>query len=218
MTKPSPSAARKWMELGLAEHAAARASFAETKRRMLNTGWYFLCAREAWTGDFGELLALYQGKIGRTTIYRAMEFTAAALAWVVEQNPILAHDPEAQLKAAYHLTLQSPKPLVALLRSMKKENAGGDPKNAFELLPFGLYDEVRYAQKRLGNGPRQVEFDFLSVSSQIELLTHLAEPNYSFKLPEGTSEVQALQQLEQKLDAALGAVRKELETKTTLEV
>ena len=209
MSKLSPqTAAHKWMLQGIEENVKTRDAFERTKAHALTAGFYFLKARESWGGEFQELVDLYAEKIGKTTIYRYMSFTEEALAWVVRANPKLQHDVEAQLKVAFQITLESPKPMVALLRALKKSNASGDPYTDFQMLPFGLYDAVADKTRRIAaaQGGDQLELGFDAVLLTIAQISRLGQPNFHLVLPEGKTEIEALDEFESNLQAALDSV------------
>jgi len=195
------SKAFSWFTAGLKEADLGHAAWKQTRSHIITAGFYFQKARELIPhGEWGQFLNSNADKIRPRTVRLYIELAEAAVAWVQSESPKIAGT-ELQRVAAEEVMLMSPKPLVALLRDLR------------EMRPFGEYDAVRYAASKRGL-PRQVEFDFVSVSSQIEMLTHLTEPNYSLRVPEGTSQSDALRELETKLESALGAVRSQLNTIT----
>lgn len=188
------STAAKWMEQGISESSKCRSAFTQTKIYALNAGYYFMQARAALPGEFEKFCEGYGGKISHTSIYRYITFTEEALQWAAAENASLRDNPAALLKAAHKLILQSPKPFIALMRQLG------------EMRKFGEYDEVKYAQRKLGQ-PQQIELPFAKVFSTVELLTHFGDENFSVVYPEGKDEVEAMTELEAKLEAALARVR-----------
>jgi hypothetical protein len=186
----------KWMERGIVESESCRKSFKATKIHAMNAGHAFAKAREGLDGEFVAYLAKYEHQVSKTTVYRYMEFFEAALAWAADQNPQLKNKPDELLKSAYEVVLQSPKPFIALMRQL------GDMRK------FGEYDSVKYATKKLSAGSNaQIEFAFDDVFSTVDILSHLGDENYQINYPEGKDSVEALTELEAKLDSALTRVR-----------
>lgn len=207
MNLSTQTAAQRWMQKGIAENIQTRNSFEKTKAHALTTGYYFIKAQESCTGDFKDLCANYKTEIGERTIQRAMEMTRLVLEHVVKANPKLKHDVEAQLKAAFQMTLESPKPLIAFLRALKKSNATGNPATDFQIMPFGLYDGVKYRDSKVGT-VGQIEFNFADLATSVEQLTHFGDQNYTFKFPEGVDEAEYISTVELKLEAALSTIRR----------
>lgn len=187
--------ASKWMSQGIAESERFRKSFEQTKIAAMNAGVAFIKARsELPEGEFSEFIRTFEPKTTRTTVYRYIQFTETALAWACEQNPALKDKPAELLKAAYKVVLQSPKPFIALTRQEG------------QMRKFGEYDAVKYATSKLGN-PKQIEFTFSTVFSTVETLAHLGDENYQINFPEGKEPLEALTELETKLEHALERVR-----------
>ena len=172
--------ANKWMQQGIAESNRCRESFEQTKIRALNAGVFFIKARtEVGDGEFSIFVARYEdrGETTRTTVYRYIQFTECALEWAAAQHPELKNKPEALLKAAYKVVLQSPKPFVALMRQLG------------EMRKFGEYDSVKYATRKLNNGS-QLQFKFDELLAPLDHLAHFGEDNYTFIFPDGVDESQ----------------------------
>lgn len=187
--------ASKWMSQGIAESERCRKSFEQTKVSAMNAGVAFIKARsELPEGAFAEFVGTFEPKITRTTVYRYIQFVESALEWTCEQNPALKDKPAELLKAAYKVVLQSPKPFIALMRQLG------------EMRKFGEYDAVKYATRKLGN-PEQIEFTFSTVFSAVDTLAHLGDENYQINYPEGKEPLEALTELETKLEHALERVR-----------
>jgi hypothetical protein len=193
MSKLAKTDADKWMQQALAESAKMRHAWQQTKLAALNAGLFFFNARAAVEGDFNEYLACYEDKISRTSVYRWIQFYESALEWAAQEKPSLKSKPALLLEYARKMVMQSPKPFVALMRQLG------------EMRKFGEYDSVKYAaQKRLSNGSQlQFEFDFSQAASALDLLMHVSEPNFIFKVPEGKTETEAARELQGKLTAAL---------------
>lgn len=218
MSKPTTAIAHRWMEKGIAENVHTRTAFEKTKAHALTTGYYFLKAREHWDGDFKELCLTYKDKIGFRTIQRACEFTSEALAWVVRDNPALQHDVEAQLKEAFKMTLESPKPLVGLLRALKKSNATGNPNTDFQVMPFGLYiakDPAEEKIKKLLGSQR--EFSFVTMLDSLDVLAVPGDDNCQFIFPEGRDEVEVIDEALTKARAIVARLEQIKQTKSVIE-
>lgn len=185
--------AHKWMERGIAESESCRKSFEATKIHAMNAGFAFIKAREALEGEFVAYIGKYEHLVSQTTVYRYITFVECAIEWARAQNPQMKTDEEL-LKAAYKVVLQSPKPFIALMRQLG------------EMRKFGEYDAVKYATRKLGN-PEQIEFTFSTVFSAVDTLSHLGDENYQINYPEGKEPLEALTELEAKLEHALQRVR-----------
>jgi hypothetical protein len=199
--------ATKWMQQGITESHNVRKTFAQTKVHAMNAGVFFIKARKELegTGDFNDFLATFEQNISRPTVYRYIQFTEEALAWVQSQNPS-EKNPEALLKLAYKAVLQSPKPFVALMRQLG------------EMRKFGEYDAVKYATKKLGTGPQQIEFEFDKVFSAVDLLAHIGDESCVVKYPEGKDETEALRELRDKMAASIKRLDMILEHGRVVEV
>ena len=187
-----------WISEALSHTEKAKAAFRNFHLHTLNAGVFFIKAREtAGEGNFGTLLLNYSKQISRRSAYRYMEFAEAALTWAKQERPDLS-DPEL-LNYARSMCLQSPREFIALLRS---ETVNGQHL----LRPFGEYDAVRYQSRKLGQST-PVKFNFSKGLTVLDTLAHLDAPEFVFDLPDGTSQVEALAELEQKLELSLTKVR-----------
>lgn len=174
--------ASKWMQEGITQARRCRDAFEETKIRALNAGVLFAKARqEVGEGEFSIFVARYEDRqeTTRTTVYRYIQFSEGVLEWAKAEHPELVNKPEALLKAAYKVVLQSPKSFVALMRQLG------------EMRKFGEYDAVKYATRKLGNGnTAQIEFKFDELLAPLDHLCHFGEDNYTFIYPAGVDESQ----------------------------
>jgi hypothetical protein len=188
----SISTATKWMQQGITESHNVRKTFAQTKCHAMNAGVFFVKARKELegSGDFNDFLATFEAHISRPTVYRYIQFTEAALAWAQAEHPA-EKNPEALLKLAYKIVLQSPKPFVALMRQLG------------EMRKFGEYDSVKYATKKLNAGTAQIEFAFDDLLAPLDHLAHFGDENYTFKYPEGRDETEVLDEAIAKTRAVL---------------
>lgn len=181
------------MQQGITESRRCRDAFEETKIRALNAGVFFIKARaEVGEGEFNNLILRYEERqeIGRSTVYRYIQFTEGALEWAAAEHPELRNKADALLKAAYKVVLQSPKAFVALMRQLG------------EMRKFGEYDSVKYATRKLGS-PTQIEFHFDKVFGAVDLLSHLGDANYQICFPTDKDETEALKELRDKLRAGV---------------
>jgi hypothetical protein len=208
MNHPATSSnADKWIRNAITESALAKKSFEATKVHALNAGWNFIQARivcERDGSNFTELLAHHEKQISQASAYRYMQFAESALEWAAAEQPSLKGKPAELLKAAYKVVLQSPKPFIALMRQLG------------EMRKFGEYDAVKYATRKLGTG-QQIEFSFDKVSSTLDLLTHLGDPNYVMTFGEGVDEVAAIEQLEVQFETALEKLRAHKQARVPIE-
>ncbi len=204
MSKSIPATtADKFLREGIRETVAVRKSFQALNIAIINAGEFFIQARNACKdGEFSILVDCHKEEIGRTTVYRFIGYVEMGLEWATTDAPKLAHNRDKLLEHLKHMVVQSPKPLVAILRSLETED--GKPL----MRPFGEYDAVKYAKsKLLGNGG-QIEFEFSKVVAAIDVLTHFGDDNYQFIYPEGKDPGEYLDEIETKMEAVLDRVRK----------
>lgn len=187
--------AHKWFAKGVEKSAKFRRDFIELRRTMMDAAFCFIEARECiGHGNWLDFLELHKAEIAPRTVQFWIAMAEQAIEWVKEAQPTLKSLTELH-KAAREIVIQSPKPLVALLRDLR------------EMRKFGEYDAVKYAaQKRLLNNG-QIEFDFAAVLEPLDALCHFGDSKYSFVYPEGKDETEFIGELETKLDAALTRVR-----------
>jgi hypothetical protein len=198
----------KWFDAAVAEATEGIDTWRRSRAHIIRAGFFFLKARECVAhGEWCDFLEDRRAQMSPRTVRRYVELAEAALAWSQQDEFGCKLSGTALIDFAItKMRMESPVPLVALLRQLN------------ELRPFGEYDAVRYAtQKRLANSPRQVEFNFVSVRSQIDELTHLDEPNYSWKFPEGTDEPGALNELKAKLATVIEKIDAKLRARPVIE-
>lgn len=183
---------------GLEKHAAFSRGLKQMRKDAIEAGFFFLQARSGFPhGDWEIFLDGYRDKISRPSVHQYMQLADLSLRWARYKHGDIKH-PDALRDKAIEMVLVSPKPIIALARELG------------HMLKFGGYFEEDYQakkSKRLGNGPRQIEFSFAEVHTHLELLTHLGDDNFAMQYPEGKDEVEALVELETKLEAALARVR-----------
>lgn len=200
MTQPPALAhAQKWYDAGFAETQKAGSLWKQFRARLFDAGYYFGKAREAAKhGDWQLFLDCQERKMKRRTIDFYIALSVAAMEWAKADKPELKGD--ALLDHARDVMMESPKPLVALLRDLR------------ELRPFGEYDAIKYRLKRIGDGSEQMELNFEKVFSTFDALEH----DFIFTLPEGKSEMDALRELKEKCDRVSAKLGAQLDrTKTT---
>lgn len=182
------------MAQGIAESDAGIAAWRKGRGHLMNAGMAFIKAREAvGEGNFGALLETYEQRISRTTVYRHVMLVEEALTWAAQDKPALQASPTALFEHAKAMVMLSPKGMVALLRQLG------------EMRKFGEYDAVKYQQKKLlGNG-EQMELDFGKLASAVEMLSFI--DTALLELPEGKTEDEALEEIEEGLQSAIHKVR-----------
>ncbi len=162
MSKSSlTTTADKFLREGIREAIGARKNFQAMNLHMINAGEFFIQARESCgEGNFSLLLDSYKEEIGRTTVYKFIGYVEWGLELAATDSPKLTGNRAKLLEHLKHMVVQSPKPLVAILRAL--ENGEGQPL----MRPFGEYDAVKYARGKLLGDP-QIEFDFGKAFSAI---------------------------------------------------
>ncbi len=198
MSKPAKSnlsEAARWFLAGVKCGAEFLELWKRARANCVNSGFNFLKARSLCNdGEWLLLLQDYSATIKPRTVQFYMQFAEAALAWAKEQRPDLAGT-KLQEFALKQVMLMSPKPLVALLRELR------------ELRPFGEYDAVKYANKKLADADGQIEFHFADVLKPLDTLLHFGEAGFNFVYPEGADTVEFMTSVERKLETALARVR-----------
>ncbi len=194
-TKPDIAKAQKWFDAGVNETIKFKSAFQAAREHAFRSGFLFLRARECCPqGEWGALLDKNAQRVKPRTVRFWMELAEAGRSWTMEfHKEIPIHKVEEF--TVTQVLIMSPKPLIALLRALKA------------MRPFGEYDEVKYAQRKmLGNG-QQLELDFTKVIAGFDALDHIGEPNFTLNVPQGTTEQQALTELESRLSRALDKIR-----------
>lgn len=186
--------ADKWMVEGINQHTLFQRNLRSAKFNALSAGFLFLSARACYEhGDWQPFVAGYAGKIKLRTVQYYMEFAEQALLWAKRERPDLLK--RADLEAhAKEMVMQSPRPLIALLRELR------------ELPRHGEYDPDEYAiERKVG---KQLEFGRLI--SHLRSLQHLGESNFRLVLPEGVDEQKALAELDATLEDVRAKVRAQM--------
>lgn len=189
-------AARRWCDYAINESAAFRIAWQRTRHHALSAGCFFIRARALCTdGQWLGLLQENAARIKPRTVQFWMQLSSEALQWAAEARPGLK-GAKLEKFAIREVMLMSPKPLVALLRDLR------------ELRPFGEYDAVKYAQRKLGAGAAngQFEFAFTDLIAPLDPFLHLDEPNARIIFPEGADQKQCVADIKAKLHAALAKV------------
>lgn len=201
MTPTKLNAAQKWFDAGLDEANKFISTWRKARAHVANAGFLFMRAREACAeGNWLFLLQTNASKMKPRTVQFYIQLAEAALAWALVTSPGLTG---AKLEeAAREVMMESPKPLVALLRDLK------------ELRPFGEYDAIKYRLKKIGNGSEQMELNFEKVFSTFDALEH----DFVFTLPEGKSEAEALRELKEKCDRVSATLGTRLEGMKTTDI
>jgi len=184
------------MRLGIEQANLARRTFRQLNLHMLNAGVAFIRARDAAT-DFAALVESYKSQISRASVYRYMAYAEAILRQAAEARPDLQDAADKLLDYAREMVIQSPRPLVAVLR------ADG------ALRKFGEYDAVRYQRRKLGL-PRPLIIRWPAVMDHLDALIRIADPSVRITVPDGTSEREGLRVLRDRLQAALEALDQHL--------
>ena len=104
------------MRLGIEQANLARRTFRQLNLHMLNAGVAFIRARDAAT-DFAALVESYKSQISRASVYRYMAYAEAILRQAAEARPDLQDAADKLLDYAREMVIQSPRPLVAVLRA-----------------------------------------------------------------------------------------------------
>jgi hypothetical protein len=186
------------MQLGIEQASLARRAFRQLNLHMLNAGVAFIRARDAAT-DFAALVESYQSQISRASVYRYMAYAEAIIAQAAASKPELK-DTDQLLEYARDMVIQSPRPLVAVLR------ADG------ALRKFGEYDSVRYQRKKLGI-PKPIVLRWATVMDHLDALARIGEDHsVRVAVPDGTDERESLRVLRDRLQAALAALDQHLST------
>ncbi len=224
MAKPtkSPSApasavsAAQWFSQGISAHAdVARFAF-NLKVRAVEVGWYFMQAKLASKhGDFGDLVAASSAQISLRTVQSYMAFCEDVLVSVIATQRKLT-DKEVReleltdkqrsdtklLEAGRDVVVHSTMGLVDLMRQLG------------QFRKLGEYDANRHALEKARKAvglTEQIEFDFTVASAGLRTLSAIADCAQD-KLPPPAQ----LAELEQKLEAALTAVRSRRKAVITL--
>ncbi len=184
---------QNWFNAGVEEAERFKQDWARARARAINSGFLFLKARSLCPPGEWELFTENNSALIKPrTVRFYMQLATAALEWAREQNPKLTGE-KAQAFAIREVMLMSPKPLIALLRDLR------------ELRPFGEYDAIKHAQKKLRTG--QIEFAFTDLLAPLEALSRFGDENCTFTFPEGRDELSVITEVEAKLEAALARVR-----------
>lgn len=202
MSNQKLALAQKLFDAGFKESGRFLSTWKKAKGHVSDAGWYFIKAKEACPdGDWLLLLQTNAEKIAPRTVQFYMQLTDACIGWVKEGKPGIKADKLQD--ACREVMMLSPKPLVALLRQLR------------EMRPFGEYDAIAYrANKQLANQVAQLELDFTKVIASFDALDHLGESNFSFLLPGGVNEEQALTELKTRLEHALVKINANLDDRT----
>ncbi len=192
-TDPAPL-----MQLGIEQASLARRAFRQLNLHMLNAGVAFIRARDAAT-DFAALVESYKSQISRASVYRYMAYAEAILAQATEARPDLAGSTDLIIEYARDMVIQSPRPLVAVLR------ADG------ALRKFGQYDAVRYQRRKLGM-PRPIVIRWPAIMDHLDALTRISDASVRIAVPDGTNERESLRVLRDRLQSALHALDQHLST------
>ena len=203
MTPKNVSVTQKWFDAGVAEAQKGRDAFKRLRGHIIDAGFFFIRARDsAPHGDWLLFLEVNSAKMKARTVQRYMQLSEAALEWAKAQCPEL-RGPKLD-DAARSCMMMSPKPLVALLRDLR------------ELRPFGEYDAVKYAQRKLGQG--QLELDFSKCDDWFTDLEHIGEPNFVLKVPEGKTEAQALAEIRDRCQSIAAKAIAQLKASATIDL
>jgi hypothetical protein len=182
--------ADKLVREGIKHHEEFVRLFKLAKERGLNSGSCFHMAKEGMEhGEWEAFVAQYSDRISPRTIRFYMEFATEALAWARAVNPKLVGDDQA-LAVAREMVMQSPKGLVNLCRDLKL------------MRKFGEYDEVKYRLKKL-KSEGQMEFEFDTILTSLEPLTHIGQKNYNFVFRDGVDKKVLIAEAKSKLQTAL---------------
>ncbi len=201
ITKPNIQQAQKWLDAGINETGKFQSAFQAMREHAFRSGFLFMKARDCCPqGEWGQLLISNANRMKPRTVQFWIALAEAGLAWTREMCPEIS-PAKAQEFTIKEVLMLSPKPLVALLRELKK------------LRPFGEYDAVKYATRKLGTG-QQLELNFAQVIASFDALDHLGESNFTFLLPAGANEEQALTELKTRLERALVKINESLEDRT----
>ena len=190
--KPELQAAR-WFDEGAKKHREFVRDSERLRHTMMDAAFFFISARELVpAGEWLIFLEARKDVVRPRTVRFWIAIAEDAMKWVLEFNPKLKKVSDIQA-AAREVVIQSPKALIALWRELRF------------MRPFGEYDSVKYAaQKRLGNGQAQIEFDFEKLSSTVDVLAHLDK--YELRFPEGMDEKEALTNFKTNLLLAVSQV------------
>lgn len=186
------------MAVGIEQANLARRTFRQLNLHMLNAGVAFIRARDAAT-DFAALVESYKSQISRASVYRYMAYAEAILAQATEARPDLAGSTDRILEYARDMVIQSPRPLVAVLR------ADG------ALRKFGEYDAVRYQRRKLGM-PRPIVIRWPAIMDHLDALLRISDQSVRLAVPDGTTERESLRVLRDRLQSALHALDQHLST------
>lgn len=192
---PNLKLAQKWFDAATQECLAFQEAWKKARVRAISSGFLFLKARSLCPhGEWTMLLETNAAKVKPRTVQFFMQLSEAALEWARTEHPDL-NPAKMEQFAITQVMLMSPKPLVALLRDLR------------EMRPFGEYDAVKYAQKKINNGAGQIEFAFESSFTVLDALAHFGDDKYQFVYPAGRDEAEVISEVEAKLEAALARVR-----------
>jgi hypothetical protein len=175
MNKPTKivSDPERWMESGITACGKARQAFQLTLGQMVTAGYYFMRARAALDRqtNVADFFAHFKARISPATIYRYIELTERVFADCAVKAPALAGNDAKLFAAAQKMRLESPREFVAVCRAEKL------------MRPFGEYDSVKHAQKKL-KGPAQMEFVFDVVVESARVLRNFDLDTFFATMPE----------------------------------
>lgn len=184
----------QWFSKGVAKHVEFNRQFKLTRQAGVDAAFFFLQARACVEhGDWAQFCELQADKISPRQVRFYIQLAEEAIQWVQREKPGISKVGELHL-AAREMVMQSPKGLVALCRELG------------HMRKFGEYDEVKYANRKLGR-QGQIEFDFAKVLAPLDVLAHFGDENYTFTYPEGKDQAEFITEVEAKLEAALQRVR-----------
>jgi len=201
--RPARTSAQKWFESGLQEAELFKTAWRKAREHVMRAGFFFIRARESCPNGDWSLFVQAQsgGRISERTVRLYMQLAEAALVWARMAEPQTAGGKLEEV-ATKEVMMMSPKPLVALLRDLR------------EMRPFGEYDAVKYAQRRLGNGQLEFELDFEKAFASVDVLDRLGSPGFTLNFPEGKSEEEGLTELREKMKSVLAKIDAQLGKET----
>lgn len=166
-----------WFAEGVKKSREFDRSLKNTRQVAMDAAFHFRRARELCAhGQWEEFCEFHLSEISPRTVRFWCQLAEEAIEWVKKSGVPCKTIAEVHA-AARDMVMQSPKPLVALCRELG------------HLRKFGEYDEIKYAQRKLGAGsPAQFEFEFSDLLAPLDHLCHFGEDNYVFKFPAGVDE------------------------------
>jgi len=192
-----------WMCKAIADERGVRASFNETKNRIINVGFSLYKARECCItgnlGDFNDYIALYEKQISPITVYRYLKFVEDVAEWARRENLklTLEEDFDKLIEIGRGMVMKSPISFTALCRQLELMHKNGG------YTPDINERRKQLALERQSGRVYQVEFNFAAMNKVLDIV----EQNISDAIAIAPEEIIKLEERIHKLQALLAEAK-----------